>query len=82
MLHLGLGLRVAMVTTGRAGIASGDHEVFSGDRFLYFYMAIYMNTILKIKRIRYRLILAQLGPRTSTVLNPFYCELVIKWQIE
>ena len=25
MLHLCLGLRVAMVTVGRAGIASGDH---------------------------------------------------------
>ena len=40
------------------------------------------NTILKIKRIRYRLILARFHPRTSTVLHPFYCELVIKWQIE
>ena len=40
------------------------------------------NTILKIKRIRYRLIFTRLHPRTSTVLHPFYCELVIKWQIE
>ena len=34
------------------------------------------NSILKIKRIRYRLIFTRLHPRTSTVLHPFYCELV------
>ena len=39
------------------------------------------NSILKIKRIRYRLIFTRLHPRTSTVLHPFYCELVIMWHI-
>ena len=38
------------------------------------------NTILKIKRIRYRLIFTRLHPRTSTVLHPFYSEAVSVWE--